>query len=49
LYAAFAKFETWISWNTGLTTLKKLLSRGQHWCDGLLYGFCGEINLKTIL
>jgi hypothetical protein len=30
LYAAFSKLETWISRNIGLTTLKKLLSRGQH-------------------
>ena len=37
LYAAFAKFETWLSGKTGLTTLKKLLSRGQHWCEGLFY------------
>jgi len=30
LYAAFSKLETWISRNIGFTTLKKLLSRGQH-------------------
>jgi hypothetical protein len=30
LYAAFSTFETWIFLNIDLTTLKKLLSRGQH-------------------
>jgi hypothetical protein len=37
LYAAFSKFETWISWNISLTTLNKLLSRGQLLCEGLFY------------